>query len=144
LFVIFGATGDLSYRKLIPALYHADLDPNAHEGHAILGVARAALTDDQFRSAAVEALGVPPTDAMKTRGAEIEALWEEIGVDPDEEVIVSCGGGWRSSLAFLYGYVMGYPVRNYANGWSEWSTTYGPPPDYEQSPTGNPIATGVP
>lgn len=56
LFVIFGATGDLSYRKLIPALYHADLDPAAHDGHAILGVARAALSDDQFRTAAVEAL----------------------------------------------------------------------------------------
>ncbi|MGH7244953.1 MAG: glucose-6-phosphate dehydrogenase [Phycisphaerales bacterium] len=67
LFVIFGATGDLSYRKLIPALYNVDLDPQAHEGHAILGAARAALTDDEFRKAAVEALvehGVAKADAQ--------------------------------------------------------------------------------
>lgn len=68
LFVIFGATGDLSYRKLIPALYNGDLDPKAHEGHAILGVARAALSDAEFRKAACVALGeqgVAKADAEK-------------------------------------------------------------------------------
>ncbi|MBS0188227.1 MAG: glucose-6-phosphate dehydrogenase [Planctomycetes bacterium] len=68
LFVIFGATGDLSYRKLIPALYHVDQDPKAHDGHAILGVARAPLTDEQFRAAAVAALtehGIPNAEAAK-------------------------------------------------------------------------------
>ncbi len=56
LFVIFGATGDLSYRKLLPSLFHIDQDKTSHEGHAILGVARAPLTDDAFRKAAIGAL----------------------------------------------------------------------------------------
>ncbi|MEQ1564652.1 MAG: rhodanese-like domain-containing protein [Myxococcota bacterium] len=76
---------------------------------------------------------------------EIEAIWAGLGADPEREVVVYCGGGWRSSLAFLYARLLGYDrVRNYSNGWSEWSTVYGPPPEYAQSPSGNPVATGVP
>jgi glucose-6-phosphate 1-dehydrogenase len=48
-FVIFGATGDLSRRKLIPALYHlADLGhmPNAY---AVVGMSRSPMTDEAFR-----------------------------------------------------------------------------------------------
>lgn len=51
LLVIFGASGDLTSRKLIPSLfelYVADLLP---ERFAILGAARSAFTDVQFRDA---------------------------------------------------------------------------------------------
>lgn len=75
LFLVFGATGDLSYRKLLPALYHIDEPkagkPKPHEGHAILGVARAGLSDEQFRNAAVDALtqsGVHKADAERWAG----------------------------------------------------------------------------
>lgn len=47
--VIFGASGDLTYRKLVPALfdlYAQELLPGAS---AILGVSRTALGDDDFR-----------------------------------------------------------------------------------------------
>ena len=47
--VIFGAAGDLTGRKLIPALYnllHANLLPKEF---AVLGVARTAMTDEEFR-----------------------------------------------------------------------------------------------
>jgi glucose-6-phosphate 1-dehydrogenase len=48
-FVIFGASGDLSRRKLIPALFHlADLD-YMPESYAVLGFARTPMTDDSFR-----------------------------------------------------------------------------------------------
>lgn len=58
LFVVFGATGDLMRRKLLPALYHL-----ADEGHLgshfkILGIARNADMDDEgFRQWARKALG---------------------------------------------------------------------------------------
>ncbi len=48
--VIFGASGDLTYRKLVPAvfdLYNKDLLP---EKFAILGVGRTEFADDEFRT----------------------------------------------------------------------------------------------
>ena len=67
--VIFGASGDLVKRKLVPALYdlaaHACLAPR----YAILGFARSPMTDDSFRSATGDAIRsiseVGPVDAGK-------------------------------------------------------------------------------
>jgi glucose-6-phosphate 1-dehydrogenase len=47
--VIFGATGDLTWRKLGPALYDLFLDRWAPPRFAILGVARNPMSDDDFR-----------------------------------------------------------------------------------------------
>lgn len=55
LFVIFGATGDLTSRKLIPALYHL-MEHHDCEDLAILGVARSGWDDAQFRGEMREAL----------------------------------------------------------------------------------------
>lgn len=54
--VIFGATGDLSLRKLIPALYHRDVDGQLNADARIFAVARGEQSDEAFRNAAVEAL----------------------------------------------------------------------------------------
>src|SRR5438046_7435338 len=48
--VIFGATGDLTNRKLIPALYNLAADGDLPPAVAIVGFARREKTDDQFRS----------------------------------------------------------------------------------------------
>jgi len=53
---IFGATGDLASRKLLPAIYNL-----AHEGSLparfnLVGIARAELSDDEFRRQAREAI----------------------------------------------------------------------------------------
>jgi glucose-6-phosphate 1-dehydrogenase len=48
-FVIFGASGDLSRRKLIPALYHLAALGYLPESLAVLGVSRTPMTDDAFR-----------------------------------------------------------------------------------------------
>lgn len=48
--IIFGASGDLSRRKLVPALYHLAAANLLDEGFAILGVARESMTDEQFRA----------------------------------------------------------------------------------------------
>ncbi|MEL6345459.1 MAG: glucose-6-phosphate dehydrogenase [Myxococcota bacterium] len=47
--IIFGASGDLTARKLIPALLGAQLAGSLPENLEILGVSRSAYTDQQFR-----------------------------------------------------------------------------------------------
>jgi glucose-6-phosphate 1-dehydrogenase len=47
--VIFGATGDLSKRKLIPALYNLSLHRRLPAGLLIVGSARSAIGDEEFR-----------------------------------------------------------------------------------------------
>ena len=46
--VIFGASGDLTGRKLLPAFYHLFLQGLLPEGFAIVGYARTAITDEEF------------------------------------------------------------------------------------------------
>ncbi|MFN2540974.1 MAG: glucose-6-phosphate dehydrogenase [Chthoniobacterales bacterium] len=48
--VIFGATGDLAHRKLIPALYNPAADGELPPATTIVGFARRKKTDDEFRS----------------------------------------------------------------------------------------------
>ena len=48
--VIFGATGDLTHRKLIPALYNIAADGELPPQVAVVGVARREKTDDEFRT----------------------------------------------------------------------------------------------
>ena len=47
--VIFGATGDLTKRKLIPALYNLITNGLLPDEFAVVGVGRTALSDDEFR-----------------------------------------------------------------------------------------------
>lgn len=54
--VIFGATGDLTHRKLIPALYNIAADGELPPQVAVVGVARRQKTDDEFRTEVGEAL----------------------------------------------------------------------------------------
>ncbi len=56
LFVVFGATGDLMQRKLLPVLYSLQASGKMPEGSRILGVARRPLTDASFRALCTSAL----------------------------------------------------------------------------------------
>lgn len=47
--VIFGASGDLTYRKLIPAVFDLYKQNSLPQNFAVLGVARSPFTDDTFR-----------------------------------------------------------------------------------------------
>src|ERR1043165_9621616 len=47
--VIFGASGDLAKRKLIPALYRLVQERLLPAEFAIIGLDRTAMTDDEFR-----------------------------------------------------------------------------------------------
>lgn len=48
--VIFGANGDLTKRKLLPALYRLAYERRLPPGFAIIGLSRTPMSDDEFRS----------------------------------------------------------------------------------------------
>ncbi|MEW6078332.1 MAG: rhodanese-like domain-containing protein [Thermodesulfobacteriota bacterium] len=95
--------------------------------------------------------------------ADVRRMWEEIGIESsdsntfEKDVIFYCGSGYRSSLSFLYAYLMGYEnIRNYSDGWEGWSTDYiedasytapedlpGATDGWIQDPSGRPVAFGV-
>ncbi len=54
--IIFGASGDLTARKLVPALYRLFLAGELPTPFCILGMGRTALTDTAFRSKMNQAL----------------------------------------------------------------------------------------
>lgn len=47
--VIFGASGDLTYRKLIPSVFDLYMNNSLPDGYAVLGVSRSKFTDNEFR-----------------------------------------------------------------------------------------------
>ena len=55
-YVVFGGTGDLAERKLLPALYHRQLAGQLTEPTRIIGASRTAMTDDEYRQVTLKAL----------------------------------------------------------------------------------------
>jgi len=70
--IIFGATGDLTARKLIPALYNLKRDNQLPPNFACIGFARREQSEEQFRKEQREAVGkysrMQPLD---------ESVWKE-------------------------------------------------------------------
>src|SRR5260370_3033208 len=54
--VIFGGAGDLSHRKLIPALYNLSLDGELPDKFAILGFSMEDLDDEKYRAFALSGI----------------------------------------------------------------------------------------
>ncbi len=54
--VIFGASGDLTARKLMPALYNLALNRYLPSGFSVIGVADTAISEDEFRSRVADAV----------------------------------------------------------------------------------------
>ncbi len=54
--VLFGASGDLTRRKLLPAFFHLFAEGLLPRGFAIVGYARSELSDDEFRDRARQAI----------------------------------------------------------------------------------------
>ena len=53
---IFGANGDLTKRKLMPALYRLAYDRRLSAGFAVVGISRTPMGDDQFREKMLESV----------------------------------------------------------------------------------------
>jgi len=48
--VIFGGSGDLAHRKIIPALYNLELNRLLPQHFAVVGVSRSSYSDDEYRA----------------------------------------------------------------------------------------------
>ena len=71
-FVIFGGTGDLTHRKLIPAVYNLAYQDNLPESFSIVAVGRRDKTDEEYRNEVY-------TSVKKyNRFDFIESKWDEI------------------------------------------------------------------
>jgi glucose-6-phosphate 1-dehydrogenase len=85
--VIFGASGDLTKRKLLPAFFHLFKEGLLPRGFAIVGYARTAMSDAEFRNRAKEAVAqfgrCPPDED-----------WDEF-----EELLSYIPGEFASELA---------------------------------------------
>ncbi|MCB1378323.1 MAG: glucose-6-phosphate dehydrogenase [Alphaproteobacteria bacterium] len=54
--VVFGATGDLAQRKLLPALFHREQQGQIPPGARIIGTSRRTMSDAEFRAQAMAAI----------------------------------------------------------------------------------------
>ena len=88
--VIFGASGDLTARKLIPALYHLYKDKQLPPAFRIIGFARREKTDESFRAELREALG----KFSRTQPVD-DQVWTEFAAN-----IVYCMGDLTDSAAY--------------------------------------------
>ncbi|UCD34037.1 MAG: glucose-6-phosphate dehydrogenase [Nitrospiraceae bacterium] len=68
--VIFGGTGDLSQRKLLPTLYHLCEDQHLPDDFAIISFASSTRTDDEFRAFVRDSL------EKYSEGPFSDACWE--------------------------------------------------------------------
>ncbi|MCG3206121.1 MAG: Glucose-6-phosphate 1-dehydrogenase [Elusimicrobia bacterium] len=58
--IIFGASGDLAHRKLLPSLFHLFVEKNLPPQFYVMGVARTVMTDQQFREKIRKGLSAGP------------------------------------------------------------------------------------
>ncbi len=69
--VIFGASGDLTRRKLVPAVFNLHCEGLLPEQFSVIGFARREKTDDEFRSELLEAM----QELFPDRGFDVQR-WE--------------------------------------------------------------------
>ena len=102
--VIFGASGDLTKRKLLPAFWHLWLQGRLPKGFALVGYARSEMTSEEFRQYTFDNLkefaGHPPEgeawDEFSRRLSYYQGEFSEPGAMNDfatylEKVDAECG-----------------------------------------------------
>src|SRR6185437_16188610 len=88
--VIFGASGDLTARKLIPALYHLFKDQQMPSSFRVIGFARREKTDDSWRQELRAALN----QFSRTKPVD-DKVWSEFAKN-----ISYCQGDMTESAAY--------------------------------------------
>jgi glucose-6-phosphate 1-dehydrogenase len=96
-YVVFGATGDLTLRKLMPALYQRFRDGQIPRDSRLIGAARAELDEESYRERVLESLRkhVPAADADEGLFARFSACVFYTHLDG-----VS-GEGWSGLVSLL-------------------------------------------
>ena len=86
--VIFGASGDLGRRKLIPALYHLNETGYLPDRFAVVGFSRTEMTDDAYRDTMLGALReyvATDSSAVQADNALVQALYYHPGNNDNPE-----------------------------------------------------------
>ncbi len=85
--VIFGGSGDLARRRLIPALYNLLLDGLLPSSYAVIGLGRKGMNDDEFRAVAKEGIHKHSRQALseETWAAFSQRLFYVVGDNDDPE-----------------------------------------------------------
>ncbi len=81
IFFIFGGTGDLTSRKLLPALYNLFLDGWMPEKFAVVGMGRTLYSNEQFRALLLEDL-----NNFSRKGKAKESEWEAFSANVTYQV----------------------------------------------------------
>jgi glucose-6-phosphate 1-dehydrogenase len=104
---IFGASGDLTKRKLIPALYNLALENRLPERFAVVGYARSEMSHEEFRKKMREAV-----NEFSRTGLKDESVWEQFATTL-YYVQGSYAGleGYRRLNEFIDGFDRGSRVR---------------------------------
>ncbi|TKW68733.1 MAG: glucose-6-phosphate dehydrogenase [Paracoccus denitrificans] len=87
--VIFGATGDLAHRKILPGLYRRYLAGQMPPEARIIGAARSDYTDDQFREETRKAI---EEFAPKVDKSQLDGFLGQLGYVP---IDAKGTGGWE-------------------------------------------------
>ncbi len=109
---IFGGTGDLTSRKLIPALYNLFIDAWMPDKFAIVGMGRTQQTDDQFRGLLLEDInkfsrsGKADDKKWKAFSDCVHYQVSDIGEDKaykeQAETIKKYAGEWKTDPCVIY------------------------------------------
>jgi glucose-6-phosphate 1-dehydrogenase len=85
--IVFGGTGDLARRKLMPALYHRDCDAQILPASRIIGLSRGDLSRDAYRAAIETALRehLPAEEIANDRLARFLSRLEHVSLDATGE-----------------------------------------------------------
>lgn len=91
IFFIFGGTGDLTSRKLVPALYNLFIDGWMPDKFAIIGMGRTQQSDDQFRNLLLEDINKfsrsGKADAQKWKTFEANVYFQVSEITDDKTYI---------------------------------------------------------
>jgi glucose-6-phosphate 1-dehydrogenase len=98
--VIFGAGGDLAWRKLVPALYTLYLNRWLPERFALIGVDRKEMSDEDFRQRLRDGV-----DRFSRRGKSEAKVWQEFA---SHLCFVSADFADPATYAMLDGLLAGY------------------------------------
>jgi glucose-6-phosphate 1-dehydrogenase len=89
--VIFGASGDLTKRKLIPALYNLALANRLPERFAVVGYGRSEMTHDAFRDSMRDAV-----KEFSRTGLKDETVWQQFA-----NTLFYVRGGYEDKEGYL-------------------------------------------
>jgi glucose-6-phosphate 1-dehydrogenase len=100
-FVIFGASGDLSRRKLIPAIYHLASLGYMPEKYAVIGTSRSPMTDEAFRNVVRQAVEEHEKEEKTKTPPDIDRILPFIHYQPGDTTKVESFYALKTKLEQL-------------------------------------------